>query len=168
LVTTVNQQLKKTDRKGEVQEKIASSQITESSVIDSLDDARRQAEMAYLTYLKAQNKVVTAYRDRERQEQNIYKAAELKANTIYEQAITKAIKTRDNAEQAAEQAYLQAKKNAAAIFEDSVRTALTTRNETIEQTWNVMTETSSQVWEIFQGDAKATGEGKQRKNGQSD
>ena len=104
MVTTVNQQLKKTDRKGEVQEKIASSQITESSVIDSLDDARRQAEMAYLTYLKAQNKVVTAYRDRERQEQNIYKAAELKANTIYEQAITKAIKTRDNAEQAAEQA----------------------------------------------------------------
>ncbi len=117
-----------------------------------LEELRKQAEMAYDTYLGAQRKVARAYREREQAEVVTYKQLEEKANKDCDEAIREALAVRTEAEQSARQEYQKTLEKAAKVYEQSVADALRVCRDTIQQQWQVTNELSEQIWNIFQGD----------------
>lgn len=143
------QETKKATGKAE-QPPMESAPETLRKPADTLDESRAQAKIAYATYLKAQRKVATAYKEREQQEQTAYKETEQIANKDCDKAIEHAWRVREETEREAEKAYRKAIEKATQVYQESVAQALSVCRQTIEQGWQASRETSEQIWEIFQ------------------
>ena len=117
-----------------------------------LEELRKQAELAYSSYLGAQRKVAGAYRQREEEEVKAYKLAEQQANDTYDEAIRKALAVRIESERSAREACDRALEKAGQVYQDSVAEALRACRDTIEQRWQTTWELADQIWHIFQGD----------------
>ena len=116
-----------------------------------LEEMRKQAEMAYTTYLGAQQKVARAYRERERAEVLVYKETERDANKTCDDAIDAAASVRSAAERKAREEYEKALDAAQNAYRQSVAEALRSCRETIDRQWQVSNDMSEQIWKIFQG-----------------
>jgi vacuolar-type H+-ATPase subunit H len=120
-----------------------------------LEDLRKQAEVAYNSYVDAQRKMARAYRVTERSEVANYKEAEERANKVCDEAIQKAPLIRSQSEHDAREAYEKAVENAAKAFEETVEQALKVCRQTIQQEWQAANELSERMWDIFQGKASS-------------
>ena len=116
-----------------------------------LEDLRKQAEMAYTTYLDAQRKVANAYRERERAEVVLYKETEREANRACDQAIEAAASVRSAAQRRAREEYEKALETAESTYQQRVAEALYACRESIDRQWQAANELSEQTWNIFQG-----------------
>lgn len=120
-------------------------------MVNPLEEMRKQAEMAYTSYLGAQRKVANAYRDRERAEVLLYKETERDANKACDEAIETAASVRLAAERKAREEYEKALDGAQSTYQQSVAEALKSCRESIDRQWQVTNELSEQTWKIFQG-----------------
>lgn len=121
----------------------------------SLADVLAQAERAYAAHLEAQKEVMRAYKENERQLDEMLKRAEEKANFDYEMALEEARKALQAAEADCEAAYEKAKEMAKQTYDAQLREAIRMRTEAVERAKSEHGKTMEQAWLIF---AKATGQ----------
>lgn len=149
--TTVEEtQVKKAAAKGQREGSEATPEMSASSS-NPLEELRKQADLAYSSYLGAQRKVAKAYREREQAEVASYKEVEERANRECDETIKRALATRTERDRSAKELYEKALEASAHEYEAIVDEALKVCRQTVQQQWQVANELSDQIWNIFQG-----------------
>ena len=144
-------ELQTTEIQNKKSPKSISPESSSSVVKGNLEDLHAQAELAHRDYLQARMKVVSAYREKDLHDAEVYREVELDAQKLSDTTIEKAIMKFEERVKKAAEAYYKEREEAGKIYRRELMEALGLCRETTERAWKVSRETSEQIWKIFQG-----------------